>query len=204
MYCSHYSDVIMGSMTSQMTSFNIVYSAVYSGADQRKHQSSASLASERGTHRWPVNSPHKLPQQRGKCLHLMTSSCLLGNRCSSLFICETNCNMYGTRMMPFSKSCALAVGNLQLARTKYKNESRSVGVRTINCFLAHFSGAHVHIMSWNCAGDVNLSCIKNMEITRQNAHTCGCIHHSNSMHASTHFIFALNIYVLLTYECHGM
>ena len=34
----------MGSMASQITSFTIVYSAVYSGADQRKHQSSASPA----------------------------------------------------------------------------------------------------------------------------------------------------------------
>ena len=34
----------MGSMASQITSLTIVYSAVYSGADQRKHQSSASLA----------------------------------------------------------------------------------------------------------------------------------------------------------------
>ena len=37
----HYSDVIMGTMTSQITSLSIVYSAVYSGADQREHQSSA-------------------------------------------------------------------------------------------------------------------------------------------------------------------
>ena len=40
----HYSDVIMGAMASQITSLSIVYSTVYSGADQRKHQSSASLA----------------------------------------------------------------------------------------------------------------------------------------------------------------
>ena len=37
----------------------IVYSTVYSGADQRKHQSSASLAFVRGIHRSPVNSPRK-------------------------------------------------------------------------------------------------------------------------------------------------
>ena len=49
----------MGTMASQITSFIIVYSTVYSGADQRKHQSSASLAFVRGTHRGPVNSPHK-------------------------------------------------------------------------------------------------------------------------------------------------
>ena len=43
-------------MTSQITSLKIVNSTVYLGADQRKHQSSASLACVRGIHRWPVNS----------------------------------------------------------------------------------------------------------------------------------------------------
>ena len=52
-------DVKMGGMASQITSSTIVYSTVYSGADQRKHQSPASLAFVRGIHRGPVNSPHK-------------------------------------------------------------------------------------------------------------------------------------------------
>ena len=55
----HYSDVIMGAMAFQITSLTIVYSTVYSSADQRKHQSSASLAFVLGIHRWPVNSLHK-------------------------------------------------------------------------------------------------------------------------------------------------
>ena len=42
----------------------IVYSTVYSGADQGKHESSASLAFMRGIHRWLVNSPHKRPVTR--------------------------------------------------------------------------------------------------------------------------------------------
>ena len=42
----------------------IVYSTVYSGADQRKYQISASLAFVRGIHRWPANSPHKKPVTR--------------------------------------------------------------------------------------------------------------------------------------------
>ena len=46
-------------MASQITSLTIVYSAIGSGADQRKHQSSASLAFVRGIHWWTVNSPHK-------------------------------------------------------------------------------------------------------------------------------------------------
>ena len=63
-YKLHYNDVIMGTMTSQITSLTIVYSTVYSGWDQRKHQSSASLAFVRGIHWWPVNSPHKGPVTR--------------------------------------------------------------------------------------------------------------------------------------------
>ena len=46
---------------SQITSLTIVYSSVYPGADQRKHQSSTSLAIVRGIHWWPVNSPQKGP-----------------------------------------------------------------------------------------------------------------------------------------------
>ena len=49
----------MGATASQITSLTIVYSNVYSSADQQKHQSSASLVIVRGIHRWPVNSPHK-------------------------------------------------------------------------------------------------------------------------------------------------
>ena len=51
----------MGAMTSQTTNVSIVYSTVCSGADQTKHQSSASLAFVRGIHRWPMNSTHKGP-----------------------------------------------------------------------------------------------------------------------------------------------
>ena len=49
--CAHYDDVIMTTMASQITSLAVVYSIVYSGVDQRKHQSSASLALVRGIHR---------------------------------------------------------------------------------------------------------------------------------------------------------
>ena len=55
----HYNGVIMGAMASQITSLTIVYSAVYSSDDHRKHQSSASLAFLRGIHQRPVNIPHK-------------------------------------------------------------------------------------------------------------------------------------------------
>ena len=54
----------MSTMVSQITSLAIVCSIVYSVVDQRKHQSSASLAFVWGNHRWPMNSPHKWPVTR--------------------------------------------------------------------------------------------------------------------------------------------
>ena len=55
----HYYDVIMSTLGSQITGISTVWSTVFSGADQRKHQSTASLAFVWEIHRWPVNSPHK-------------------------------------------------------------------------------------------------------------------------------------------------
>ena len=46
------SDIIMGAIASQITSLTIVLSTVYSDADKKKHQSSATLAFVRGIHRW--------------------------------------------------------------------------------------------------------------------------------------------------------
>ena len=59
-----YNDIIMGAIVSLITSLTIVYSIVYSDADQRKHQKSASLAFVRGIHRGTVNSTHKWPVTR--------------------------------------------------------------------------------------------------------------------------------------------
>ena len=87
----HYGDVIMTTIASQTTSLTIVYSIVYSDADQRKHQSSASLAFVWGIHRdrW---IPRTKGQLRGECFHLMTSSCLNNFSClltvsTDLFVC---------------------------------------------------------------------------------------------------------------------
>ena len=57
-------DVKMSAMASQIARLTTVYSGVYSGADQRKYQSFASLAFVRGIHRWPANYPHKGPITR--------------------------------------------------------------------------------------------------------------------------------------------
>ena len=51
----------MRAMRFQITSLTIVYSTIYWGANQRKRQSSPLLVFVRGIHRWPVNSPHKVP-----------------------------------------------------------------------------------------------------------------------------------------------
>ena len=55
---THYCDVIMGAMGSQFTSLTIVHSTVYSGVDQRKHQSSASLA-----FLWEITGDRWIPAQ---------------------------------------------------------------------------------------------------------------------------------------------
>ena len=72
---NHYIDVKMTTMTCQLTSLTVVYSTVYSDANQRKHQSSASLAFVWGFHRdrW---IPRTKGQLRGKSFHLMTSPCV--------------------------------------------------------------------------------------------------------------------------------
>ena len=74
-YYSHYINVIMTTMVSKITSLTVVYSTVYSDAEQIKHQSPASLAFVLGIHRdrW---IPRTKGQLRGKCFHLMTSSCI--------------------------------------------------------------------------------------------------------------------------------
>ena len=63
----------MRTIASPITSLTVVYSTVYSDADQRKHQRSATLAFVWGIHRdrW---IPRTKGQLRGKCFHLMTSS----------------------------------------------------------------------------------------------------------------------------------
>ena len=92
----------MSTMASQITSLTIVYSTVYSDADQRKHQSSASLAFVRGIHRWPVNSPHKWPVTRKM---FPFGDVIMGNH---LFIAGS---LAGTRQHPVATfhKCSLFV-----------------------------------------------------------------------------------------------
>ena len=76
----HYIDVIRPRWRLKSPASRLFTQIVYSDADQRKHQSSASLAFVWGIHRdrW---IPRTKGQLRGKCFHLVTSSChgLTGN-----------------------------------------------------------------------------------------------------------------------------
>ena len=87
MPCIHYGDVIMGAIASQITSLTIVYSTVYSDADQIKHESSASLAFVRGIHRGPVKSPHKWPVTRKMFPY---DNVIISSRCSNSVIENLN------------------------------------------------------------------------------------------------------------------
>ena len=62
----------MSAMVSQITSIWTLCSTISSGRHQRKHQSPASLAFERGIHLWPLDCPHKGPVKQ-KMFHLMMS-----------------------------------------------------------------------------------------------------------------------------------
>ena len=106
----HYGDVIMSATASQITSLAIVCSNVYSGTDQRKHQSSASLAFVPGIYQWPVNSPHKGPVTRKMFPFddvIMYSDCLtcIGFfiSCNALQAHMTDENAYHIPVAPFTK-----------------------------------------------------------------------------------------------------
>ena len=111
----------MSAIASQITSLTIVCSSVYYRADQRKHQSSASLAFWGGIHQWPSTKG----QQHGNFFHLMTSSCYSGMSirhlskkflsnipvlrlvtCNSIFLSENAWILYEISLM-FSSWCFL-------------------------------------------------------------------------------------------------
>ena len=96
LFQNHYHDVLMSAMASQITSLAIVYSTVYSAADQRKHQSSASLSFVRGIHRWPMNSLHKGPVTRKT---FPFDDVIMY---SVLLICRGNFSSYKSRKTPQS------------------------------------------------------------------------------------------------------
>ena len=116
--------VIMGAMASQITSFTVAYSTVYSGADQGKHWSSASMAFVQGIHRWPVNSPHKGPVTRKMSpfddviirlehndRHLQTTfSTAFSWMNIAVFLFKCHWNMFLNTLRPRQNGCRLVDG----------------------------------------------------------------------------------------------
>ena len=111
---AHYTDFIMTTMASQITSLTVVYSTVYSDADQRKHQSSASLAFVGGIHRdrW---IPHTKGQLHGKCFHSMMSSCNL---------------LHGPDWDWFNIKYRKSCGNKTVIRSSYLHSGNSYSSKT--------------------------------------------------------------------------
>ena len=98
----------MNAMASQVTGLTIVYSTVYSGADQRKHQSSASLAFVRVIRRWQVNSQHNGPVTRKMFGNSAPSHYL--NQCwpsSPTHICGTRGRLYSRGVRRLSTHSSL-------------------------------------------------------------------------------------------------
>ena len=143
----------MGTIASKITSLTIVYSTVHSDADQRKHQSSASLAFVRGIHRWPVNSPHKW-EQRGKCLHLMAWSCtgrvsdILRQDQGAFYHDVVTITLDLENLIVFPNIYSLKwTDNLILQNNHGKNRNLNVSVPHI-AFSSHLSKQHKPIGWW--------------------------------------------------------
>ena len=106
----------MTAMASLVTGVSIVYSTVCSGGDQRKHQSSASLAFVKGIHRSSLNFPHKGPVTRkmfpfDDVIMIKTTAVEL----NKIHVTHTSCNAYGATniicdmLLEKPQCCCLAV-----------------------------------------------------------------------------------------------
>ena len=137
----HYDDVIMTTMAAQITSLTVVYPTVYSDANQRKHQSSASLAFVWGIHR-DRRIPRTKVQLRGKCFHLMTSSWLY----SSAFCRIHQITFYQLHFtFTFDRSKCISNDTVLLLR----NRIMISFVRWIWQWSNHFLLAEYHVQFWH-------------------------------------------------------
>ena len=130
----HYSDVILGAMASQITTLTIVYSTIYTGADQRKHQSFTPLAFVRGIHRWPVNSPqiHRWPvnsPHKGPVTGKMFPFSMTASWCGTIFDITQISGHLANMMSKFSYHLrAVKFGGVMVAFSYiYQNFSSSSG-----------------------------------------------------------------------------
>ena len=131
----------MSALAFQITSFAIVYSTIYSVADQRKHQSSASLAVVRGIRRWTVNSPHKWPVTQKMFPFddvIMTKFWLLLYSSALIFLGRTHCpplkggevilQMYFSKLDLWIYACDRPIGLMWLPQKTFDDRSTLVQV----------------------------------------------------------------------------
>ena len=139
-HVNHNTDDIMGAIASQITRLASVYSIVNSGADQRKYQSSASLAFVRGILRGPVKSPHKWPVTRKMfpfydvimfqehvCTCVLSFSCVTYS-CAENWDDENSCFINVHREQNHDDYKALTCRKIGLNQTD---------VRIFNCLMWH-------------------------------------------------------------------
>ena len=131
-----------GAMASQITSLTIVYSTIYSGADQRKHQGSASLAFVRGIHRPPVNSPHKWPVTLKMfplddviMINFLPFRCLLCKECRQPWVsCGSSQSWWRHQMETFFALLALCAGNSPVpVNSPHKGQWRGALMLSLIC-----------------------------------------------------------------------
>ena len=79
---THYNGVILGAMAYQITSLTIIYSTVYSGADQRKHPSSASLDHLKRTGTETINTTKQNYNKPCLCFMVCTENTFV---CGNMF-----------------------------------------------------------------------------------------------------------------------
>ena len=98
----HYSDVIMSAMASQITGVSVVCSTVFSGVDQRKHQSSASLAFVGGfPHKGPVT--RKMFPFDDAIVYIYVCASVCVRVCVCVCMCKREINREGV----LRKQCSL-------------------------------------------------------------------------------------------------
>ena len=141
----HNNDVIMSAMATQITSASIVCSAVCSGADQRKQQSSTSLAFLKGIHWWPVDPPHKGPVMQNMFLfdnvimHIHARFRLnLSGHVAGIFRDNKHNTIATDHLVPCATPCAVGYHQQPWCWLRYIYQSLSSARKDFKC-LNHFT-----------------------------------------------------------------
>ena len=154
----------MNVMASQITCVSIVCSTVCSDADQRTHQSSASLAFVRGIHRWPVESHHKRPVTRKMFLFddvimyfaynawcYLKSRCMKSNVIGHMFRFADFLNNVISHFDPSSSEMTVRKAYVPYTASKitFTHSQWWLPQHTIGCEKMGWSGCHLekHAMS---------------------------------------------------------